>query len=468
MDNPTLYINDIYAWHENISAEKVIDEPAEAKKIEKGIILPVRIIEASQNKKNWMLEGGVCSADGNFVAGQERKLEKPGNRSCNQAYEFDKKILEYRDETVIFGGILFNHWGHMLVDSTSRLWYLIHEANQSTKIVFTMYEEEPFRFMELLKLAGISEERVEILRKPTQFTEVIVPDETFHSLSGKYRKEWKYFFDSIRDNISIGSYKKIYLTKTQLQKKDIIGEDYFEKYFCDKGFEVIAPEKLSVKEQIEIIAGAEEIATTTGTLSHMVLFAKDGVELLALNRHERQTRAQLGINSIKSVKCTYVDVSKNFLPEAGSDSVWLLAPTDNWRRFVNDRYGEESNEDYDEATFALNAIEYIKIWGDIFSNISNYKWIKNLTQKDLVKRINNVINGKIVDVSEFPETQFVGNQGKKIRALEKDVATFEKELVLLQKKYNKVINSNSYRVGRIITAMPRRIKRFVQNGGSNK
>ena len=443
----SFYVSDIEAWENKLGEVRRLEEEPRTETVDNAVILPLRYIEGSEKRKaDWLLEGGVCLADGTFIAGQNREyLGGECNRGCAQGYEFDVDKVLYRDETVIYGGILAEHWGHMLVDSAARLWYPIREEALEYKTVFLMTPGYEFKFKNLLDMAGMTEDRYEILTEATQFSRVIIPEETMYSYNGVYNRHWLDFFDRVRDSVEPAEYEKIYLTRTALSTSNVIGkvvgEEYFEKYFAEKGYKVIAPEQYSIAEQVSFLAGAREIVTTGGTLSHLALFAHNGISLFTINRIDSTTRMQFAIDQARELDAFYVDAQKNFLPETPALSTWLMAPTKYWNEFIRDKFEDNEDADYEECEFPRYCLEYIKEWASALTSERKFRVIKDENLKTIVERINLVLNNEDVDLSAFDDP--------------KDVIKLKRKNERLEKKIKKMENSKSWK----LTAWMRRRKR---------
>ncbi|MGI6535230.1 MAG: glycosyltransferase family 61 protein [Eggerthellaceae bacterium] len=374
-----------------------------------ALVLPLNIIPGTfAVYGDGLLEGGVCDANGNLLAGQFRsKRNRNANRSCVRGYQPSPDDIEYRDEEVIFGGILVSHWGHMLVDATSRLWYLVSPESRGKKIVFVMFPGQEFPYQELFDLAGISQDRYEIITRPTKFKSIIVPAETSSAVSAHFTSRWVDFFDAVSANVEPGEFDKVYLSRTRFKLQNVIGEKYFEEYFKNRGYHVVYPEQLSITEQISLMAGAKSVATTMGTISHLALFAKPGTEFIILNRSQDIVSVQLAIDQLRGIDALYVDAYRNFLPEKQGNCVFLLAPSEPWNRMIKERFGESPDQEYMDSEFPRVALEYMKAWGALFSKRSKYRWIRNFDTRDLVRSVNLALNDAVVDVSSYPEPVFV-------------------------------------------------------------
>lgn len=218
-----------------------------------------------------------------------------------------------KDETVIYGGYLFEHWGHFLVESTCRLWYVLQNADDKTPVVFGAAREPSKVFLDFFELLGVAD-RIEFVYRPTRFKKVIVPEPAFlfcrqESISPLFLKP----FDRIAERVTPAGYKKVYLSKSKWSGLDFqcFGEEKLERAFKENGYRIVYPEKMTLKEQVAVLKGAEEIATTAGTLAHNILFAPDLGDkrrtLIILNRAPLPLPVQACLNQLRNVRCLSVD-----------------------------------------------------------------------------------------------------------------------------------------------------------------
>jgi len=229
-----------------------------------------------------------------------------------------------------------------------------------------------------------------------------VPDETMFSL-GRHgvKNEWRLVAEAIRANAEPSPYKKVYFTRTKLGFSGCIGEEYFEDFFRAKGFEIIAPETLSFKEQVSIVAGAEEFACTMGSVMLHMLYATPGSKLTVLNRSTSVARTEVLAAFVGDIETMYVDVFRNVLPDSqAGGSVWLLADNQHWRDYLAYRGWQNDPEAQVEYPLADNLLEYVKTWGWRYRGVQPYNWIKNEMLPDVVWRVNKYLRDEEVDVSQ--------------------------------------------------------------------
>ena len=323
----SMFVSNPGLWQPGITTNWFLDEPVTTQVVEPGIVLPMRPRAGTNH-----YEGGVCTGDGAFLAGHTRHRVKSAVHgfSCSWSYPVPADIA-FVDETVIFGGVLYNHFGHTMAESLGRIWWCVEHMDNDSKVVFVTNRDR-LHYPDFLVMAGIDKERLMVINEPTRFASIIVPDPSYYFREG-YTDKAMVVYDAIRDAVAPADYKKVYLTRTQLPQDNLVGEQYFEDYYRSRGYEVIAPERLTIPQQIAVISGAREIACVSGTLPHFVLFAHEGVELTILSREEGPNTSQPWMNQARQVQCTVVDVNMTFLPSFARPTSFLIAQTPQWEQY---------------------------------------------------------------------------------------------------------------------------------------
>ncbi len=109
--------------------------------------------------------------------------------------------------------------------------------------------------------------------------------------------------------------RKLYLTRAGTARRRLLNEEDVAAAFAKHGYECIAPERLTVNEQITLFAGATHIAGAAGAAMTNMLFAPPGARLTMLySRHVAQGRGDLYFKALaqacghaaKIVECTPV------------------------------------------------------------------------------------------------------------------------------------------------------------------
>ena len=368
-------------WQKMHDKSYFLPEPTTSITVKNGFILPI-IGEVHEYR------GGVCDADGSFVAGHQMGAARSdGWYNLNQAYPFDRNAPRM-DKTVVYGGVLNSHFGHFIVECLARMWWYLENSDCGYKFVFISPDKNIHRspLIEYFLLLGLEQKDMIFLRKPMGFSSIIVPDQASYIFGG-FRDKAMAVYNVIRDKASPSKYEKIYFTRTRLVGKSTMGEEYFENYYRSLGYEIIAPEQLSIQEQINVAVGAEKIVCVNGSAHHHILFCQDGIDITLLTRNFSFLQPQFfWINQAKNARFTCVDASANFLPICSVYLCCLLMPTMYWKQYVQDLTDAVApNANQINET----VLEYIKLWATMFAAAtpSQAAAVEKLSLPDIANRI---------------------------------------------------------------------------------
>ena len=427
-----LFIRRPQDWDWCFEESHRLKEHAKARMVENGIVLPLVPVppeELPHFVLNTVCHGGVCDRDGNFVAGHRRDLNRnPANLDCWEAYPIDEAKLVSKPEKVVFGGILYEHFGLTITESLSRLWYVVE--NDFDKVVFLRYPAYERTLsvdsLDMIELLGIPKEKIEVVEEPTRYEQIIVPDEAFVSFSG-YMPEFKKPFQEIAKRVAKESTpKKIYLTRTAFQENDeierpryIINEEYFEDFFSRRGFAVVRPEQLDLKDQIALIYGADEIVATLGTLTHMLLFARPDVTATILIR-DTPLFIQSNVDQACGIEPYYVDADSNPLPVDHEHGPTLLVPNRFFRQYLDARgiAYDETELDWEPRKGAL-IMDFLRQWAAMYRKPGAASLhIADETMFDAIRRMNDALFDSTFDEDAYQDADRL-NQAR----LERDELT---------------------------------------------
>lgn len=258
---------------ENIHKMYRADRPMEVRELSRGLILPQLDAE---NGPMWGL-GGVCREDGSF---EPLSAYDGGWATHGGFYEWQDE--DYVDQDVVYFGMYFNHWGHFLIDLMGRLWYFAQGKGKGLKLAYLGEEEPKGNFLQIFQLLGVQQEDLIHIRKPTRFRKVIVPEFSCKSCEW-YSDEYRGIFDAMIRKVKEENYEpealkglqKVYFARTAFGKAKAteFGEDNIVTWMQTNGFTPVAPETLSVRDQIYVWNHAKEIACLDGSIPMSIAFS---------------------------------------------------------------------------------------------------------------------------------------------------------------------------------------------------
>lgn len=255
---------------------------------------------------------------GNTIASEMNNKEYETYLGADDKFRPNDNIKTINEEVVYLGHI-YNHWGHFLVDFSTRLWYMLTEG-KGKKAIFVVKKGEKFALIDNIKrfieLLGIRLDQIEFVNEATKYKKVIVPDVSYRT-NDFYSLEYLNMFEIIASRIeSTLSYEKVYFTRNKFRKaiKTEFGEDEIETAFNKAGFVSVSPEKCSLDDQIAMIRNCRFFAGVSGTITHNLLFAKEEQKAIIINKTYIVNVMQFDINTIKKLDVTYVDAFSSPFP----------------------------------------------------------------------------------------------------------------------------------------------------------
>ena len=192
----------------------------------------------------------------------------------------------FKFDTIYWGGYLFSHYGHFLMESLTR-YYAIKESNIKI-LYFTASNVVPSFVLEIFKILNI-ENRIVFV----DFNSLVKIDK-FYIAEASYRISDYYtqdFFDSLQVyDTSNSKYlqKKIWISRSTLKKRYILGEKKLEEILTKKGWMIVHPELLCIEEQLSIFTSADHISGFIGSAFHSILLVKNvtaKLDIFLLDNH---------------------------------------------------------------------------------------------------------------------------------------------------------------------------------------
>lgn len=187
--------------------------------------------------------------------------------------------VEHVDEDVIYGGFVFTHFGHILLESLARLWASAPETSDTPICFQCRTDEIPAAARALFRLVGI-EKAVRIVRHNTSFRSVAVPAPAF-VIRHRAHRLFKQMFLTMADRaLGKASFQvteqPLYLSRTRLgsSQRTVSGEAAFEEALKRVGFHVVHPETLPIEEQIRLVNSHRYVVGPQGSAFHMLLFSR--------------------------------------------------------------------------------------------------------------------------------------------------------------------------------------------------
>ncbi|MDO5619958.1 MAG: glycosyltransferase 61 family protein [Paracoccus sp. (in: a-proteobacteria)] len=190
--------------------------------------------------------------------------------------------------THLWGGQIFNHFGHFLTESISRLWAVADHPADS--IVFVGRHKEMTDLQQwhrnFLTMAGI-DLPVRLITEPTQVERLLVPGQGFGlGPIARGTPEFRAFGHRLAEQIEPKGDDRIYISRTRQGKKGrALNEVQIEDNMRRNGYGIYYPERHSLAEQLAQYRKASHIVGLDSSAFHLAgLIARPGQKIAIILR----------------------------------------------------------------------------------------------------------------------------------------------------------------------------------------
>ena len=275
--------------------------------------------------------------------------------------------------TYLYGGILSDHFGHMLCEGTGRLWALAGRTDVAGILFFPQPAHKAPNcakaFAPLARLLQLPE--VSVLVDPVTVDHLLVPEQGMGSgelMMGRPEVR-AYLRDRLSRAPANAPGRRLYLTRTGQPRRRgmILGEQGLEQLFAAQGYEIIRPERLSLKAQIRLYHEASHVVGTEGSAFHLLALAGRSGCRVAMIKRRQSPLFQLICDQLETFLGTGVarvdEVQQTFSPRKFRDPNFIfleMSRTAMWH--VLQREGFVSGEPWQEMDEAerLAAVNWLQ------------------------------------------------------------------------------------------------------------
>lgn len=363
-----------------------------------------------------VFHGGVCDENMAFVAGS---AVNPKRYCDNKSFIIKADELENSNETVVFGGVFYRHFGIMLIFSLSRLWWLVENTNTAYKIAFLIQpiDESVVRGYceQIMEILGIPKERYLIVTNATRFARVIIPDETVSEnakqLHWQYGKALQKLKKMALMRFGYSDKEKIYLSRRRYARAnsncDGVNEEYYENFYMKRGYHVIHTQELPLSKQISYIAGASKIVSTYGTLAHLVtIFADENakqVMLLKTDYIDEWFWVEASLLRLFSLDWYIVESTKNPYPTIHDGGAFLYYPTEYFKCYLDTLKEPYEASELQIEISSTQMEEYLKRWVEVYSKSYFFRKLKRPDLFPILQSLYYGYYGKELEMSNYIE-----------------------------------------------------------------
>lgn len=220
---------------------------------------------------------GVLDADGVMV---EQSISwSSTTERVNQAPE-KPETARHLPGRYVFGGVLYGHFGHFILESLGRIWALDAVGDDVEGIIFTpkaitFPDKAVQQQQHLAELLGM---RVPIIvaREPLVVDELVVPAQGvgLNDLIEGSEAFRRFMNTHAGAAIAPDGPEKLYISRSMLPRDrgSILGEYKFEEYLKAEGYEIFHPQRHKPEVQIARYKAARLIVGVDCSPMHMVAY----------------------------------------------------------------------------------------------------------------------------------------------------------------------------------------------------
>ena len=231
-------------------------------------------------EQNFVQKAGILTSDGAYHA--SGALWRNG-RALTTKPDLPKDDLPVRKGTWLWGGVLWMHFGHFLVESTARLWALEHLNEEIDGILFVPKRprngDEVNDFQRMLVGCMGTDAPLACAGAPERVERLIVPGQGFGlgpMITGT--EEFRAAFAKrFGQDIKADGPEKLYISRSLLPagRGNLIGEAELEAKLTDEGYTIYHPEKHDIRHQIATYKAAKKVIAAEGSALHMLAMVAD-------------------------------------------------------------------------------------------------------------------------------------------------------------------------------------------------
>lgn len=218
------------------------------------------------------------------IAGEYRTSSPLSNYQCTDQ-------LDECNSPVLFAGLAPPQFGHVILNSLGRLWAL-DQLPKDTRLLYLPAHSADIKLyphlQPVLELLGIQTPTY-LHDKPIRYRELYTAPDLFGERhGGVMNTEMRTWFERrIPPKGPISKGRRVYLTRARLGPTAgrYCNEAILERLLARDGFEIVAPERLRLPDQVDLLQNAEVLVVAESSVLHLYgLVQREGQRVIVIQR----------------------------------------------------------------------------------------------------------------------------------------------------------------------------------------
>ena len=179
------------------------------------------------------------------------------------------------DGPILFAGLAPQQFGHAILNSLGRLWALDHLPSDTALLYLPQIRAIPARYpyvQPLLNMLGINAQLI-LHDRPTRYLSLFTAEDDFGERhGGKMTTRMRNWLERRLPPIGpVTKGRKVYFTRSRLgfSAGRFCNEDLLEQLLIAAGYEIVAPELLSLADQVAVMQDAETLVFAESSALHL-------------------------------------------------------------------------------------------------------------------------------------------------------------------------------------------------------
>ncbi|MDQ3079569.1 MAG: glycosyltransferase family 61 protein [Pseudomonadota bacterium] len=233
----------------------------------------------------------------------------------------DAGVKQVVEEPVIYGGLMFRHFGHSLTEGIHRLWprFALKELH-TAKVAFNVVNNSKIMpyVSEALNLHGISRSGVIPIQEPTLFRRLFVGPQARQMAGPTLIPGYQTMLDRYhaRRLPTPDGQRRLYVSRLHHHHTgSFFGESFVEAQLAAQGFEIVYPEQITLTQLVILLRDSEIAVFAEGSAIHALELcgsAVPAVFVIGRRQHSLERFAPLLENI-----CSRWQVAEHWLASAG-------------------------------------------------------------------------------------------------------------------------------------------------------